>query len=46
MNYLIIMHDIDFPGFNLNMLGWIALSALVSYFILNILVGYFRKDAK
>jgi len=44
MNYFIIMHDIQLPGINLNIIGWIALSLLVSYFLINILVGYFRKD--
>ena len=43
MNYLVIINDIHVPDFDLNFLGWIALSLLVSYFLINILVGYFRK---
>lgn len=46
MNYLIITHDIELPGINLNIIGWIALSVLVFYFIVNILVGFFRKGSK
>lgn len=45
MNY-IIMSNIQFPDFDLNILGWIALSAFVSYFVLNILIGYFRKGSR
>lgn len=43
MNYLVIINDINVPDFDLNFLGWIALSLLVSYFLINILVGYFWK---